>query len=49
MTSDGAAPTGLYFGSRDGSVFASIDAGESWAQLADHLPDVMCLRAAVLG
>ncbi len=48
MTSDSADPTGLYFGCRDGSVFASTDAGDSWSQLADHLPDVMCVRAAVL-
>ena len=48
MTSDDADPTGLYVGSRDGSVFASPDAGETWHAVADHLPDVMCLRAAAL-
>jgi len=48
MVADTVEPTGVYLGSRDGSVFASNDAGESWTQLAGHLPDVMCLRAAVV-
>jgi photosystem II stability/assembly factor-like uncharacterized protein len=48
MCSDGAAPTGLYIGTREGSVFASSDAGDSWQTIAEHLPDVMCLKAAVL-
>jgi hypothetical protein len=46
MCSDEASPTGLYFGSRDGSVYASRDAGDSWALVAEHLPDVLCVRAA---
>ena len=48
MCSDDGDPTGLYVGARDGSVFASADAGDSWTTVAEHLPDVMCLRAAVL-
>jgi hypothetical protein len=48
MTADDASPTGVYFGARDGSVYASRDAGESWQQVADHLPDVMCVRAAAI-
>src|SRR5699024_10101025 len=39
MTSDGAEPAGLYVGARDGSVFASTDEGDSWTQVAAHLPD----------
>ena len=45
MCADGAAPTGLYFGTRDGTVFASNDGGDSWQTVAEHLPDVMCLKA----
>lgn len=48
MTADNAPQTGLYLGSRDGSIFASNDAGESWRQIAEHLPDVMCLRSALI-
>ncbi|MBA2773259.1 MAG: exo-alpha-sialidase [Nocardioidaceae bacterium] len=49
LTVDSSDPTGVYFGSRDGSVFASNDRGESWTPVVEHLPDVMCVRAAVLG
>jgi photosystem II stability/assembly factor-like uncharacterized protein len=48
MCADDAPTTGLYIGSRDGSVFASNDAGDSWDTVAEHLPDVMCLKAATL-
>lgn len=48
MTTDSAEPAGLYFGSRDGSVFSSLDDGEHWRQVAAHLPDVLSVRAAVL-
>jgi len=48
MTADQADQAGLYFGARDGSVFASLDDGESWAQIAAHLPDVLSVRAAVV-
>ncbi len=48
MCSDQCSPTGLYFGSRDGSVYASRDAGDSWTLVAEHLPDVLSIRAAEL-
>ncbi len=48
MCVDDASPVGLYFGSRDGTVFASSDEGESWQTVAEHLPDVLCVRAATL-
>jgi hypothetical protein len=48
MSTDQADPAGIYFGSRDGSLFASADEGESWRQIAAHLPDVLCVRAAVI-
>jgi photosystem II stability/assembly factor-like uncharacterized protein len=46
MCVDQATPTGVYFGSRDGSVYASNDAGDHWAAVAEHLPDVLCVRVA---
>jgi photosystem II stability/assembly factor-like uncharacterized protein len=48
LWADNGTPTGLYLGSRDGSVYASNDAGESWQQVSEHLPDVMCVRAALI-
>jgi hypothetical protein len=45
---DNGDPAGVYFGSRTGEVFASADEGESWSQVAAHLPDVLCVRALVL-
>ena len=47
MITDRADPAGLYLGARDGSVFASLDDGDSWTQLAAHLPDVLSVRALV--
>jgi hypothetical protein len=48
MTTDDGTPTGVYFGARDGTIYASNDAGESWQQIGQHLPDVMCVRAALI-
>ncbi len=48
LTTDQADPAGLYLGARDGSVFASLDGGDSWNQLAAHLPDVLTVRALVV-
>jgi photosystem II stability/assembly factor-like uncharacterized protein len=48
MCTDDADPAGVYFGTRDGVVYASADAGESWSMVVRHLPDVLCVRAAVL-
>jgi hypothetical protein len=39
----------VYFGTRSGKVFASADAGESWKEIADALPPVCCVKAAVVG
>ena len=49
FTTDGQDPAGLYFGTRTGEVYGSIDDGESWRLLADHLPPVMSVRAAPVG
>ncbi|WP_007516382.1 WD40/YVTN/BNR-like repeat-containing protein [Pseudofrankia saprophytica] len=48
MCSDDADPAGVYFGSRTGEVYASRDEGDSWVRVAAHLPDVTCVRAAVV-
>lgn len=46
MCTDNADPTGVYFGTRSGEVYASRDEGDGWHQVIGHLPDVLCVRAA---
>ncbi|SFT96395.1 hypothetical protein SAMN05660657_04280 [Geodermatophilus amargosae] len=45
---DEGDPTGVAVGTRDGCVYASRDEGDTFTLVADHLPDVLCVRAAVL-
>ncbi|MFG2331560.1 WD40/YVTN/BNR-like repeat-containing protein [Streptomyces sp. NPDC048604] len=49
LRTDDANPAGVYFGNRNGEVYASADDGDTWQLLAEHLPDVLCVRAAVIG
>ncbi|MGH3645755.1 MAG: WD40/YVTN/BNR-like repeat-containing protein [Micromonosporaceae bacterium] len=49
MCADNADPAGVYFGSRSGEVYASADEGDTWRLVASHLPDVLSVRAAVVG
>ena len=39
---------GLYFGTRGGEVYGSVDDGDTWQLLVDHLPPVLCVRAQSL-
>ena len=48
MCADDHDPAGLYFGGRNGSVFASADEGETWTEIERDLPDVLTVRAASL-
>lgn len=49
MTADNAHPAGIYFGTRVGEVFMSRDGdSEGWTRVAQHLPDVLSVRAAVV-
>ncbi len=41
MATDRAAQAGIYFGTNSGSVFASNDGGETWGEIARHLPTVL--------
>ncbi len=43
---DGREPLGLFFGTRQGSVYASSDGGESWVTAAENLPPVLAVRTA---
>ena len=39
---------GVYFGTRNGEVYGSADEGGTFAPIAAQLPDVLCVRAAVI-
>ena len=43
---DAGDPTGIYLGTRDGCVYASNDEGDTFTLVADHLPDVLTVKAA---
>ncbi len=49
MATDRAAPAGVYFGTNTGSVFASSDEGESWTEIARHLPTVLSVETLSAG
>jgi len=38
-------PVGLYLGLSSGEVWASADEGDSWRQIAQHLPYILCVEA----
>jgi hypothetical protein len=48
FATDTLDPAGFYFGTRGGQLFASADEGESWRSIADWLPAVLCVKAAVV-
>ena len=45
MCADDSAVAGIYFGTRSGEVFGSADEGDTWSLVAEHLPDVLCVRS----
>lgn len=45
MTGDVNEPAGVYFGTNTGSVFASRDEGETWDEVARHLPTILSVEA----
>ena len=48
MTSDGADPCGVYFGTSSGHLFASNDAGASWQLIAGYLPRILSVSTAMM-
>lgn len=49
MTTDTADPVGVYFGTTSGEVWASADEGDSWSQVAAHLPEIYSVEVAAFG
>ena len=41
MAGDARENAGIYFGTNSGSVFASLDEGETWDEIARHLPTIL--------
>ncbi len=44
MGGDRQDPAGVYFGTNSGSVFGSFDEGDSWHEIARHLPTVLAVE-----
>ncbi|HKP77180.1 MAG TPA: hypothetical protein VJT67_16730 [Longimicrobiaceae bacterium] len=49
MSADRHDPAEIYFGTRLGKLFGSADEGEHWMEIADGLPPIVCVKAAVVG
>ena len=48
LCTDSLDPAGVYFGTRNGKVFASANDGDSWKQRFDGLPPVVCVKTAIV-
>ena len=48
MAIDSLDKCGVYFGTTGGQVYASLDAGDSWAAIAQHLPAVLSVEVQTL-
>ena len=48
MAVDSLDRCGIYFGTTGGQVYASADAGDSWAPIAEHLPGVLSVEVQTL-
>jgi photosystem II stability/assembly factor-like uncharacterized protein len=49
LTTDSLEPAGIYFGTRSGVLYGSIDEGKSWKKIAEGLPAIVCVKSAVVG
>lgn len=45
---DDAPDPNVYFGTRSGEVYVGARGGERWTRAVEHLPDVLCVRAATV-
>ena len=48
MKADAHDPTGIYFGTRSGKLFASKNGGDSWAAITEGLPAITCVKTATI-
>ncbi|MGI9405870.1 MAG: WD40/YVTN/BNR-like repeat-containing protein [Hyphomicrobiaceae bacterium] len=47
MATDTLEPAGVYFGTGSGSLFVSADEGDSWSEVARHLPTILSVETLV--
>jgi photosystem II stability/assembly factor-like uncharacterized protein len=45
MARDEQNQVGVYFGTNSGSVFASLDEGDTWHEIVRHLPTILSVEA----
>jgi hypothetical protein len=48
MSADTLDNAGIYFGTRSGKLFGSSDNGDSWMEIADGLPPIVCVKTTVV-
>ena len=48
MVTDSLDPVGVYFGTRSGKLYGSRDAGKTWKELLNGLPQIVCVASAVV-
>ena len=48
MAADKLEPAGVYFGTSSGTVYVSADEGESWNDVANHLPKICSVEVLVV-
>ncbi|MRX35516.1 exo-alpha-sialidase [Aminobacter sp. MDW-2] len=48
MATDRLDPSGVYFGTSSGALFASADEGESWVNVTQHLPAILSVETLVV-
>lgn len=48
MAVDALEPAGIYFGSGTGHLYASADEGESWREIAAHMPSISSVETLVV-
>jgi hypothetical protein len=49
MATDRAEQAGVYFGTNSGSIFASTDEGDTWTEIARHLPTILSVETLETG
>ncbi len=49
LSADTATPCGVYFGTKEGNLYASNDEGDHWQTVATGLPPIRAVRGAVIG
>ncbi len=49
MATDGQDAAGFYFGTTSGEIYASLDEGDNWSRIAEHLPSILSVEVLCTG